>query len=540
MTARIKVNLFWILLILAIAFLIRLYNFQFPFFTSDEARVAYRGYALAVYGRDELGRPFPFIFNSRDDYQLPATSYVTAVGMLLFGKNDFGARIPFTLISITMIILVYQTSKIFNPAKEYQFLTVLIAAFSPALIFFSKIPNETILLSFGLILLFYLLTRKTVNLLSLGITVVFMLTTSKIAWWILVPFVVFTLKFFQRNLQKRARINIIATTLFLTVTSVVIFLQIPQSTRSLLENDFSILQDTSIKVVLDRLRGQGLEAGWPNLFEKIIFNKLQYITAGFINWLSHLDLTILFSQFDKRGILGFMGMGSFSKILLIPFVIGIISTVRKDNLQLKAVMFYLLILTFPVIFIYPRENLGIVLIVLPFLIFTIASGLTGLRRSLKYLIIILMIVEVSVNVFNSSTEAKNASIARPNWVKPVIDMGYNLSQSNKVAISDNIVSDITPFLQWLSPVEIKDYSKSTQYPYKFRQTEMANIQMIGNDNNFYFCVFDKPTYVLVSKRDFEKIEKWLSIDTPKSVLKKFNDDFGHEVAYLLKPTICVH
>ena len=61
-------------IIFFISVFIRLINISLPFFTADEARIAYRGYVLASLGKDELGRSYPLIFNSKNDYQLPVTS----------------------------------------------------------------------------------------------------------------------------------------------------------------------------------------------------------------------------------------------------------------------------------------------------------------------------------------------------------------------------------------------------------------------------------------------------------------------------------
>ncbi|MCL4418089.1 MAG: glycosyltransferase family 39 protein, partial [Actinobacteria bacterium] len=136
-----------ICLILFAAFLIRIYNFSFPFFTSDEARIAYRGYTLATFGKDELGRFFPVLFNSLKDYDLPLTSYLTAGGEMFFGKSDLGARMPFVIIGTLLVLLVYQIAKFFSQESYFRLTSAFIAGFSPTLIFLSKIPNQSIVLT---------------------------------------------------------------------------------------------------------------------------------------------------------------------------------------------------------------------------------------------------------------------------------------------------------------------------------------------------------------------------------------------------------
>lgn len=529
-----------IFLIIIVAFIIRIANINFPFFTSDEARLAWRGYVLVTSGQDELGRSFPLIFNSSEDYQLPATSYITALGILIFGKNDFGARIPFILISVFVTIMVYKISNIFSAKKEFALYGALLIAFSPSLIFLSKIPNEMIVLTFVLLLIFYLLTRGRINYLQLGVTMVFALTVSKLAWWILLPFSVFTYVFFQKNMSKKTLMNIIVIAVFLTLSTMTLFLRIPQSSRSLLENDFSIFKESGITVVIDRLRGEGLVSSWPPVLERLLFNKLQIATVGFLHWLSNLQMGVLFGQFDATGTTGFTGMGAFSKIVIIPFILGIVVSIRKGDRKFKALILYFLILTFPIIFMYPRNQPNIIATTLPYLTFTAALGLVNLRRSLKYLVLVLMVFEISINIFFLSPEIKKVSQFRPGWIKQIVEEGYNLSKETKVAVSDNLVSDIAPFWGWLSPLPPSNDLKNIQFPYKVRQTQLANLRIIGSDDSFYFCGLDQPTHIFASNRDLKEIKRWLNVDTTKIVKKVYKDNLEQEVVYFLKPTICVH
>lgn len=527
-----------ILLIIIVAFVIRVVNLNFPFFASDEARVAFRGYTISTSGKDELNRLFPLLFNSLTDYQLPAVSYITALGILIFGKTDLGARIPFILISILIVALIYKISDIFNSKEEFRLLSALIAAFTPALIFSSKVPNETIVLTFSIILLFYLLTGKSLNFLILTIVILFTLTISKTAWLVIVPFVTLTLIFFQVNLSRKVKIRIIVTVSLLTIINISLFLRVPQSARSFLENNFPIFQDTGIKIVLDRFRGEGLEAGWPNFLEKIIFNKFQIINAGFMSWLSHLEPAVLFGQFDEEGIQGFSSMGVFPKIAILPFIMGLIYLIKKNDRKFRALIFYPLVLTFPVLFMYPQDSKSMIVISIPFIIFIIALGLNSLTRVIKIVCILLMIFEVMINIFYVSPEIKNANQSRPSWIKLILTDSYNLSMNNKVAISDNLVSDIGPFLGWLSPKPVKSNIRIIQFPYKFRETEFPNIKIIGTDDAFYKCGSDNPAYIFASNRDLAKIQKWLNVEA-ESIKRIYIDNLNIKKTYLIQPTRCL-
>lgn len=528
----------WLLLIAA--FLVRTYNLSFPFFTSDEARIAYRGYTLSSAGKDELGRNLPFIFNALDDYQLPAVSYTTAIGIKLFGKNDFGVKIPFIIISLAIIFIIFHTAKIFNPKKEYQILSAFIIAFSPGLIFLSRIPNETILLIFGFSALLYILTKDKINLFKLSLAMIFSLTVSKIAWWLVIPFTVLTLFFFQNGLKKSKKIAISAMAIFFTSVIFFIFIFIPQSSRSLLENDLLLFKDPSLTPIINSFRGHGLTAGWPNFLEKIIFNKMHIINLGLINWFDYMSPSVFFSQIDSKSMRGFMNMGQFPSALLVPVLTGLFFIIKKGDAKLKALIYIILITSFPIFFTFPNDNKSISALSLPFIAFITAFGLLNANKKVKYLILIAAVLEVVINLIYNSPEVKNANQTRPAWIKIIAQDAYSLSSGSKVAVSDNLVSDVSSYIAWHSPILLGEEYKNINFPYKFRQTQIDNIRILGTEDTFYFCGLDKPTSVIASKRDLEKIQRWLNINTEKTVQKIYEDALNNKIAYLLKPTICVH
>ena len=525
-----------IALILAVAFFLRIYNIGFPPLSADEARITFRGYTLANVGKDELGRTLPILFNSLTDYQLPAVSYLTSLGVIFFGKSDLGVRIPFILIGVGLIFLIYKIAQILSPKREFWILSALVVAFSPGLIFLSKIPNESILLTFMITLLFYLLTIAKVNLVSVLAVIILSLLTSKLAWFLIPPFVFLTLMFFQVNLSGKFKINLSILCLLFSLAALGLFLQVPQSQRSLSENNFPIFSDITIKNGIDKLRGQGIEAGWSPSLARLLFNKSHYLTVGFFHWMAHLQPAFYFGQFDAKGEHGFMSMGAWSKITLIPFFLGLVYLVNKGTTKEGLLILYFLVLTFPLLFIYPKYNQSILAITLPFMSIVVVFGLMNINQALMRVVIGLIIFEVIINLLYLKPETKNAQGIRPDWIRPIVADGYVLSQKDRVAFSDNIISDIVPFLEWYTQIDPKDSFFDIPSPYKFRQTQISDsLKVIGSDNNFYNCGLDKPTYIFASKRDLEKIQKAEKV----SVNKVYKDSLGSEVAYLLPSVICV-
>lgn len=521
--------------IILLALIFRLIPINFPTFTADEARISYRGYTLATRGSDELGRKYPLIFNSLEDYQLPLISYITSVGIGLFGKSEAGARLPFIFIGTTVVWLTFLIASVFNTKYNFRLIVALITAFSPVLIFFSKTPNEIIVLIFLLLLIFYLLTRKNINLLATFTIIVLSLLTTKISWFILFPFVVCTLFFYQDNLLKIGKILICVGCLLLTILTIGFFLKIPQSFRSLTENNFPIFSNITIKNGINSLRGQGIQSGWPAPIEKLLFNKLHFLSVGFLHWISGLQISIFFSQFDKTGQWGFLSMGAWSKVLIIPFIFGLINLIKKGDLRLKLLPGYFMILTIPLLSVYPKQVPNITAIVLPFMSILITLGLVNMQRWIRLAIILVMILEITINLIYLKPEIKNTNNLRPVWINKIITEGYIKSKTYNVAFSDDIADDVLSFFEWYTPITPTYDFPNIDFPYKFRQYKLSNIKILGHEDNFYNCGLDKPPIIFVSIRDFDKIQKDFQINIENT----YFDSLGNKVVYQLKPAICI-
>lgn len=523
-----------LLIIIVLGFFLRLVNFQLPHLSADEAAVAARGYYLSQNGKDELGRSFPVIFNSIGDYRLPLTSYITAVGERILGKNDLGARFPFLVIGTLLIWLTYLIASVFNPMEKFKLMTALMVAFSPSLIFLSKIPNETIVLVFLFSLLFFLLTKKKLNIYLTTFVFLLLLLTSKTAWFVLFPFTLFTLFIFKNSFPTKNKLLVVAS-LLLSGCCFLIWLKIPQGNRSLMENNFSLFSNISIENGINRLRGQGIMSGWPSFLDKILFNKTDYIFTGFLNWLSDLGPATFFGQFDPNGIQGFWDLGAWSKVLIIPLIFSLGKLIRKIDKKFLSLPGYFLVLTFPAFFIFPGGSSDLAVLVLPFMAILLAYGLSNMTKVVASVIILIMMFEVLVNLFLVSPQVKKTNNLRPGWVRQIVLEGYRDSKNNKVAFSDDITNGLDAFIEWYTPAVIFDDS-GIAFPYKFRQYSFSSISLIGNDSKFYNCGFDKPVVIFASRRDLNKIQK----EFPVSVETTFRDDINNSVVYKLHPGVCIH
>lgn len=523
-----------ILLFLA-AFLVRFLYIDFPDLTPDEARIFYRGYTLAVSGKDELGRAFPLLFNSLEDYQLPLVSYLSAGGEFLFGKNDLGARIPFILIGAAIVPILFKLSKLFNKDVSYPYFVSLAGVFSPALVFLSKVPNEAIVLTFLITLLLYLLLKGK-NALFIILIMVLTILTSKSAWFILIPLILSVSYFYLKDITLKKKAYFWGSALLLSILAFTIFLNIPQGKRSFLENNFPLFSEMTIKNGIDRLRGQGLQSGWPGPLERILFNKIMFLVIGALQWLSHLNPSLYFGQLDYKGLFSFSFTGAFSKILVIPFFLGIWSLFKKPGFKSKTLLIIPLALTLPAFFVFPGLSLDLAIVTIPFMSLIIGFGFLEIRkfRKLTLILIFLMVTELFINISTLDVERRNTNSLRAGWIREVTVDIYGQTNLKQSAVSDDIVEEITPYIYWYNSGIMPFIGEHIPWPYKYRQYNLGNIRIIGSEEKFRPCTPGKDLTVYASLRDLRKIQEKKDL----KITKSYTDYLGEEKVFKVE-NICL-
>lgn len=512
-----------VFILVALALFLRILNFSFPAFTTDEARIAFRGHLLAQGGVDELGRRLPLLFNSLNDYQLPLVSYISVLG----------ARLPFIIIGLFLSLLTFKVAFQISKDKYISFLSAFIVATSPVLIFVSKIPNESIVLTFLFLLLFYLLNKDKLNLTLIFLTVTLLILTSKFTWFILAPYVAYTVFIYRNTLSLRDKLRLSLISLTFVFLSFAFFLQVQQGTRSLSENNLSLFSDITIKDGINKIRGQGRESGWPPILGQILVNKSYFLVAGSLHWLSNIQPAVFFSKFDKDGNLGFVGMGAFQKIAIIPALLGIIFLIREKK---SKILLYPFILTWPAALIYPKFSPEMVVLTLPFVSILVAFGLFHLKKILANIIMILMVVELLVNFIFLSPQIKSTNDLRPDWIKPVVWDAYNLSNKDQVLMSDDITEDPASFIFWYTTLNPQKAFLNIPYPYKVRQVNLGNIKLVGASDSFRSCSSGENIKFFSSKRDMERVK---DLNSAK-VIKTYSNSRGEVITYFIESGVCIN
>jgi hypothetical protein len=514
----------WLLIILLLGFLLRVININFPSFTADEARVAYRGFTLISTGQDELGRSFPIIFNSMEDYKLPLVSYITALSELVFGKNDFGARFIFIIIGSLIPILAYKIAEFFNKDQKFKVTVALLTAFSPPLIFLSKTPNEYIPLLFLITLLIYeQLFLK--NKIAIILLVLLILLTS--FWGIVLALLLITFfGFYFTEYKKNLPFYGVAYSLILVISFY--YLKLPQSKLSLI-SEMSLFSSLTISNGINQVRGEGLLSGWPAPFQRVLFNKLFVSLVGLVNFFSAFSPSYFFSRFSETALFGFTTLGLWPKITLIPAILGVYLLLKKSKKIDLLIVGLLISCSIPVILSYPI-NITLIVLMIPFLAIIIARGVRFLPQWSLPIIGLAFFAELLVNISNTGFEIKKSNEIRPGWIARVTQDIDQDSKSYQVVILDNITSDMVTFIEWNNKSLYNSYYKGGM-PYKYSQSELPNIKVV-NDDFRTFCQFNNPQIYYLSKSYFERIKEVKNLEVLNVYQDSLNQDAVYRVANL--------
>ncbi|HWA52029.1 MAG TPA: glycosyltransferase family 39 protein [Patescibacteria group bacterium] len=132
----------WVLIIvvLATALFLRLYkiNTNPPGLTPDEAALSYNAYSILKTGKDEYGTFLPIIFKSFGDYKPGLYVYLDIPFVATLGLNETSARLPSVVAGIFTVYLVYLITEELFKDKRLAFISLVVAATNPWLIYFSR------------------------------------------------------------------------------------------------------------------------------------------------------------------------------------------------------------------------------------------------------------------------------------------------------------------------------------------------------------------------------------------------------------------
>lgn len=111
----------------------------------DEAGQGYNAYSILLTGKDEFGKPFPFVFRSFIDFKTPIYIYLVVPFIPLFDLTSFTVRFPSFIFSILTFPVIFLLLLKISPPKistALALLTTLLLAISPWHIVFARTNFE--------------------------------------------------------------------------------------------------------------------------------------------------------------------------------------------------------------------------------------------------------------------------------------------------------------------------------------------------------------------------------------------------------------
>lgn len=276
-----KIQIIWLLLIVAFVFFRTQINFPF---TVDETKESYTAYSLIKTGRDTNGMFFPLLFRSDNNYLSSLGVYFRLPSILTFGLTDLGIRLPGLILGVLTLGIFYLVVKGLLKEKSKAFLSVFLLALSPFFIAANIFElGQTSALFFSLLSFYFLVIKNRVN--PFLLTAILAILSSFSALPVIVTLVVFN--FLYPSKDKRELLKIAITFLIFAgfIFSQNQFIEfIKRST--IFQN---ILPD-SYTYLIDRRLSFGSNYGSPLItadfnFNRIAHNKPFYATKSFFEWI---------------------------------------------------------------------------------------------------------------------------------------------------------------------------------------------------------------------------------------------------------------
>lgn len=330
---------FFLGIIILVGFGLRTYRLsEIPVgFHIDEAQVGYNAYSLLKTGKDELGNFLP-IHLPIWGYERPMSIfYLTIPGILFFGLNETGTRLPTVVLGTLTIILVYYFAGILFNNKKLALLSSFLFALSPWHIILSRATSEAVVSLFfylaGTILFFkYHETDKNKFILALigylfYIVSFFSYHSTRLAIPVILLF--FFIFSFKENKQK-SKIFLLFL-LFYLIFPLALFYK----TSIGRFNQTSVFHEPGTQLILEeQIREDG--SNYPYLLTRFVHNKLvNYslrLTQNISSYFSY-DFLLFKGGAPVRYIVPNMGLIYF---LEFPFLLwGVILFFRKSFLEVS-------------------------------------------------------------------------------------------------------------------------------------------------------------------------------------------------------------
>lgn len=351
-----------------------------PGFTPDEAAFGYNAYSLLLTGRDEWGTTWwqlPFTnLKSFGDYKLPLYAFLSVPSVKLFGLSEFAVRLPNAVLGTLSILAVYLLGSRLKGTR-IGLIAAAIMAISPWGIQLSRGAFEANEITLFVPLAVYAyLSKKFTSSATLFALAVYTYHTGKIVTPLIIALLYLVV--------PAKKIGFYLLFGLLVIPGLISQLGLGSSRSS----DLLIFNPTDNWQSVSDRRFQARMSGVPDPLARVFSNKVVYSASTWINnYLAYLSPQFLFISGQSEGTYGMLpGRGVLYKIefiFLLAFLVSLAkSPTKNDYLLVVLILICLLPATL-------AKGMGLAanrtVVVLPFIMICIASGLFQIAWSKRFI-----------------------------------------------------------------------------------------------------------------------------------------------------------
>ncbi len=379
-----------LIIVICIALLLRVLNIDNnpPSLNWDEVSHGYNAYSILKTGKDEWGVTLPLIFRAFGDYKLPIYIYFTVSSVLIFGLNTFSVRLVSVLAGTLLPLFIFLIVKQIFPKKSIlPLFASIITAFSPGLIFLSRIALEAnLFVLFFTISLYLILIKKYSSSSFFYALCLFTYNSSRVILpFYLVFFIYILIKNKYKIFQNWFKFLPFIIVLFITI------LQTLNTTGQSRYQWVSILDSGSINQINE------LRQHYP----RFIVNKVTFFSfTAAKNYFNHFNPQYLFFNGGSNYQFSLPNFFIITPFLLPFFILGIfelLKNLKKD--EFKLLLFWLLVSPIPSSITRDAPHILRGITFIPIVIITIILGLKTLNLKFPKFSIIYIVTVLIFGLF---------------------------------------------------------------------------------------------------------------------------------------------
>ncbi len=389
-------------LILFLSAILRLYNLgNMPSgTTNDEAGIIYSAYSIFKTGHDITGKFLPVSFNLDNSFS-PVYIYITAPFVGLLGVSPFSGRLPFALLGIASVLLLFLISKKLFKNNTLALGAAFTLAISPWHIHISRAAYDApVALFFYLLAIYIFVVKIDKGKIWWSLPAFFLAFYSYHATKVFFIFFIPLLIFLHRDVFKERKKELLIFAL--GVAAILISFFIVSRTQGVSRQSVFIWSDNeSAAKTVNWERDKNIA---PFKLREIFSNKpLYYLHMMRDSYFEAFSLEFLFIRGETGGLAGIYGtyfMGVMHIIELPLLVLGFIFFINLKDKKLKYFIFASLLIS-PLASTFTADKTYVMrsVMMLPFLSIIVGGGiswfasfLAAYNKIIKFIIIMVFVL----------------------------------------------------------------------------------------------------------------------------------------------------